>query len=150
MPNLPRAQEINNDDVSNVKIVAQYEHTCTNQLGPHGHCGNERPGGCESAILPLQAHPVTPQRHRHLRHFQCCPLHWPPNFSRRGTAQCVLRSALRFCLLETMARSCPWAAVRGNQTAKRWELPHRSCAAATRHGRAPKRNMRVLNHVPFR
>jgi hypothetical protein len=35
-----------------VKIVAQYERTCTNQLGPHGHCGDERPGGCAQINFP--------------------------------------------------------------------------------------------------
>jgi hypothetical protein len=38
-----------------VKIVAQYERTCTNQLGPHGHCGNERPGGCAQINFPSGA-----------------------------------------------------------------------------------------------
>jgi hypothetical protein len=38
-----------------VKIVAQYERTCTNQLGPHGHCGNERPGGCAQINSPSEA-----------------------------------------------------------------------------------------------
>jgi hypothetical protein len=37
-----------------VDIVAQYERTCTNQLGPHGRCGNERPGGCAQINFPVR------------------------------------------------------------------------------------------------
>jgi hypothetical protein len=33
-----------------VKMVAQYQRTCTNQLGPHVHCVNESPGGCVRAV----------------------------------------------------------------------------------------------------
>jgi hypothetical protein len=38
-----------------VKMVAQYQRTCTNQLGPHGHCVNERPGGCAQFNFPSEA-----------------------------------------------------------------------------------------------
>jgi hypothetical protein len=35
-----------------VKMVAQYQRTCTNQLGPHLHCVNESPGGCAQFNFP--------------------------------------------------------------------------------------------------
>jgi hypothetical protein len=38
-----------------VKMVAQYQRTCTNQLGPHVHCVNESPGGCAQFNFPSEA-----------------------------------------------------------------------------------------------
>ena len=38
-----------------VKMVAQYQRTCTNQLGPHLHCVNESPGGCAQFNFPSEA-----------------------------------------------------------------------------------------------